>query len=278
MPTVGAATITSAASCHARLGQGNRSIRKVPPVSPTMQGNKRPRRSEMRPTTGLTADSRAAAVSQAAPITPAVTARASRRSGTSTAIVPNISPGTATSQTPAATRPSASAPMSSRGGDVPSGGAGGVLSAQPASNTATTATPQKVGAIPIAAPTIPTTGPASAPATAAPIVVPIISPRRSGGAALATHASAPAQEAAPATPWRKRAASSTTMEPANANATLDTVMSVSPSSTVARTPARAARYPPGMVPANGPARHAAASTPAPDFDRPNASSKWGRSG
>ena len=42
-------------------------------------------------------------------------------------------------------------------------------------------------------------------------------------------------------PWTKRAASSTTIESANANARLETTSSDRPSSTVARTPARAAR-------------------------------------
>jgi hypothetical protein len=104
-----------------------------------------------------------------------------------------------------------------------------------------TATPQNVGVIPTASASVPSAGPTSAPATAAPIVVPIISPRRSRGAALATHAIAPAHDAAPPMPWTKRAASSTAIEPAKANARLETASSARPRSTVARTPARAAR-------------------------------------
>ena len=124
---------------------------------------------------------------------------------------------------------------------MPSGSAGGVRSAHTPSSVPTTAMPQNVGVIPITSASVPIAGPASAPATAAPIVVPIISPRRSRGAALATQASAPAHDAAPPTPCTNRAASYTAIESANANARLERIISVRPSSTVARTPARAAR-------------------------------------
>ena len=124
---------------------------------------------------------------------------------------------------------------------MPSGAAGGVRSAQTASSVPTTATPQNVGAMPTASASVPTAGPASAPAMAAPMAVPIISPRRSRGAAPATQAMAPAHDAAPPMPWRKRAATSTANESANANARLESTISVSPRTTVARTPALAAR-------------------------------------
>ena len=155
--------------------------------------------------------------------------------------MPKTSPGTAISQIPPATRPSRSAASNSRVVGVPSGAAGGVRSAQIDSSTPTTATPQNTGAIPKASASAPSTGPTSDPAIAAPSAVPIISPRRSRGAAPATQASAPAHDAAPPMPWTKRAASSTAIESAKAKATLDTLISPSPSSTVARTPARAAR-------------------------------------
>ena len=241
IPIDGAASSTSAITCQDRSGHGKSSISTAPATSAIRHGYRRPRRSDTRPTTGLTPVSSAAAPSQAAPITAAPTPRSSSRSGASTPIVPNISPGTTISHIPAATRPSRSASSSSRGDDVPSGSAGGVRSAHSASAVPTTATPQNVGVIPTASARAPTAGPTSAPATAAPIVVPIISPRRSRGAALATQAIAPAHDAAPPMPCRKRAASRATIESANANPRLETTISPSPSSTVARTPARAAR-------------------------------------
>ena len=208
MPTVGAAITTSAISCQDCVGSVNRTVTIAPHDRPMMHGNSRPRRSDTRPTTGLTPDSSTAAASQVAPIAAAPTPSSSSRSGASTPIVPNSSPGTAISQMPPATRPSRSAASSSRGGDVPSGAAGGVASAQPISTQPKTATPQKTGAMPIASARVPIAGPASVPAIAAAIAVPIISPRRSRGAADATQAIAPAHEHAPPTPWTKRARSS----------------------------------------------------------------------
>ena len=114
-------------------------------------------------------------------------------------------------------------------------------SAATASTTPTTATPQNTGATPAASASVPSAGPTRAPTIAAPIAVPIISPRRSRVAAPATHASAPAQDAAPPMPWRKRAASSTTIESANANARLESTRIARPRTTVARTPTFAAR-------------------------------------
>ena len=150
-------------------------------------------------------------------------------------------PGTAISQMPKATRPSRSAPSSSRGLDVPSGAGGGIVSAHSASASPASAAPQNTGVTPSTSASAPTTGPSSAPPTAAAIVVPSISPRRSRGAAVATQAMAPAHDAAPPTPWAKRAMSSTRIESPKAKATLETLIRPSPSSTVARTPARAAR-------------------------------------
>ena len=124
----------------------------------------------------------------------------------------------------------------------------------------------------------PITGPSSAPAIAAPITEPIICPRFSRGAAPATQAIAPAQDAALPKPWTKRAMSSTRIEAANAIATLVSDISASPKSTVGLTPMRAAIQPPGRPPANVPSGYAAASRPAPVFDRPNSSVRSGSSG
>ncbi len=58
---------------------------------------------------------------------------------------------------------------------------------------------------------------------------------------------------APPTPWIKRAVSSTTMLPANANARLDKPSIESPSSSVGFTPQRVASHPDGSAPRNVPA-------------------------
>jgi hypothetical protein len=59
--------------------------------------------------------------------------------------------------------------------------------------------------------------------------------------------------AAPATPWTKRAMSSTAMLGANAKARLETIIPPSPSNTVLRTPNFAAIQPPGRAPTKVPA-------------------------
>jgi hypothetical protein len=65
---------------------------------------------------------------------------------------------------------------------------------------------------------------------------------------------------------------------ANANARHETVISPSPSTTVGRTPTRAASRPAGTEAASVPAAYEPASTPAPVFDRSNSSAYAGRSG
>jgi hypothetical protein len=134
-----------------------------------------------------------------------------------------------------------------------SGRAAGVRSVQAISARPTAPTPQNTGAWPARSAATPMTGPSSAPAIAAPIAEPIICPRCARGAAAAIQPIAPAHDAAPPTPCTKRATSSTTMLSPNAKATLETVISASPSSTVCLTPARAASQPPGSPPANVPA-------------------------
>ena len=76
----------------------------------------------------------------------------------------------------------------------------------------------------------------------------------------------------------KRARSSTRIVSANANATLAPVISARPISTVGRTPTLAAIQPPGRPPMNVPIGNAAASRPAPVFDRPYSSTRSGSSG
>ena len=142
----------------------------------------------------------------------------------------------------------------------------------------TTATPKNTGSCPSRPASAPSTGPNIAPATAAAMPVPISSPRRSRGAAPMSHASAPAHEAAPPSPWTNRAMSSTTMLEANANTTLAATIIPSPSSTVGRTPTRDAIQPPGSAPMNVPAGYAAARIPAAVFDRSYWSLSSGSSG
>ena len=111
---------------------------------------------------------------------------------------------------------------------------------------------QKTSSKPTRSAVTPITGPSSAPAIAAPIAEPIIWPRLSFGAAAASQAIAPAHEAAPPTPWTKRAASSTTMLLANAKTMLASTISARPANTVGRTPTRAAMKPPGSPPTKVP--------------------------
>ena len=156
-------------------------------------------------------------------------------------MVPKMSPGTAMSHIPPEMRLSRRAASSSRGVEVPSAAAGSMVSATAASAKPRMPMAEKVGSMPTPSARAPSAGPASAPAIAAPIVVPIISPRRSRGAALATQAIAPAQDAAPASPWTNRATSSITIESAKAKAKLERLMRTRPNSATARTPHFAAR-------------------------------------
>ena len=103
----------------------------------------------------------------------------------------------------------------------------------------------------------PRTGPKSAPPTAAAKAWPISAPRRPAGAAATSHASAPVQENALASPCAKRARSSCHAESASPNSTVVAATTVSPTSTVRFTPARAATIPLGIAPTNAPAGYAA---------------------
>ena len=105
------------------------------------------------------------------------------------------------------------------------------------------------------------TGPNSAPATAAASAVPVYWPRRSRGAV----------DQPPEYPGPRGGAADALDEARDVQhhyvvgegkATLDTTSRPSPSSTVGRTPTRAAIQPPGSAPTNVPAGYAAASTPA----------------
>jgi hypothetical protein len=166
--------------------------------------------------------------------------------------VPNSRPGIVTSSRPVRTRRSLSEPTSARSDPSPIGFAAGVRRVQTIRPTPITAIVQKTSSKPTRSAVTPITGPSSAPAIAAPIAEPISWPRFSFGAAAASQAIAPAQDAAPPTPWTKRATSSTTMLLANANTTLASTISARPAKTVGRTPTRAAMKPPGRPPTKVP--------------------------
>ena len=157
-----------------------------------------------------------------------------------------------TSARPVRTWPLRSATRRPRIDPSPSGVAAGVRSVQIIRPTPIAAIEQKTSSKPARSAATPITGPSSAPAIAAPIAEPISCPRFSRGAAPASHAIAPAHDAAPPMPWTKREMSSSTMSLTNATAMLESTISPSPNSTVGRTPMRAAMIPPGRPPTNVP--------------------------
>ncbi len=110
---------------------------------------------------------------------------------------------------PVRTWPLRSAPASPRSDPSPSGAAAGVRSVHTIRPTPISAIVQKTSSKPARSASTPITGPSSAPAIAAPIAEPISCPRFSRGAAPASQAIAPAQEAAPPMPWMNRDTSST---------------------------------------------------------------------
>ena len=167
--------------------------------------------------------------------------------------MPNISPTRITIHIPVAIRGSRRPASTLRIGVCGGGWVAGVSSAQTSRPPAATATAVKTISVPSPAAAAPSTGPSSAPTIAAPIAEPISSPRRSRGAAPISQPSAPAHDAAEPSPWTKRATSSTTMLLANANVIEDVISSVRPTTTVARTPSRAASQPPGSEPSSVPA-------------------------
>ena len=127
--------------------------------------------------------------------------------------------------------------------------------------------------------TPPSTGPSSAPTIAAPSAVPSSSPRRLRGAAPMSHARPPAQESALPSPCTKRASPSPQALSANAKPTLAAPMTSSPASAAGfGADPRGRRSRPGSAPASTPIAYDATRSPAPVFERPNSSTKSGRSG
>src|SRR4051794_4878134 len=278
IPMLGPVTSTIAISTASASGHGSSAIATPEAPTPIRHGSTRPWRSERRPKYGLIVASSAPAATNVAPMPAAEAPSSSSRSGASTSSVPNISPTRITIHMPVAIRgsrrPANTARIGVRGGVWVEG----VSSAQTSRPPATTPTLVNTSSVPIPAAAAPSTGPSSAPTIAAPIAEPITSPRRSRGAAPTSQPRAPAHEAAEPSPWTKRARSSTTMLSANANATEDAISRLSPTTTVARTPSRAASQPPGSEPSSVPAGYAAARSPAPVLVRPYSSANAGSSG
>ena len=197
--------------------------------------------------------STAAATRNTAPMAAPEAPRSSIRSGTRTSITPAKSAGIVNSQKPAITAGLRSVRSIARMPGLGSGSTPGIDHAQAASPTASTETALKTasGLSRVAAP--PSTGPSSTPTIAALSAAPISSPRRSTGAADTSHAMPAAHMHAPPIPWMKRAPSSSTMCPANANARLDSPSIASPAIRVGFTPQRIASQPAGSAPTNVPA-------------------------
>ena len=179
--------------------------------------------------------------------------RSSIRSGTSTSIAPNISDGTATKAVAIITGRVTIAAATSASVWRSGGGDSGVRQTSTPNPAEIARTAPKTASVPTSAARAPRAGPIRAPATAVPSAVPITEPRRSGGAVVISQVSAPDQISAPATPWQKRAASSSAISLPKPKATLESPSSARPASTVRRGPARLASNPAGSEASRVPA-------------------------
>jgi SpoIID/LytB domain protein len=168
--------------------------------------------------------------------------------------------------------------ISAESGCGRSGRSAGVNAAQAARPSEAAPTTTNVARTPACEATAPSTGPKSAPPVAAANAPPIVVPRRDAGVPATSQASAPVHENALASPWAKRAASSSHGVVAIPNRIVQVATHVSPTSTVGFTPTRDATTPLGSEPIRQPAGYAAASTPAPVLPRPSVSAKCGSSG
>ena len=221
-PITGEPMTISTPSVTASSGQGSRANVIAPPISPPSSGAIGPRRSLKRPASGRDdrlerrahqPDRADRGRRRAELVQPQ---RPEHRQG------PEQQPGHGDQQQPGAhlpvaqraRQPAQRAVAQRRGGGRPP-------ASRPSGRRRSAAIEQNTSSKPARSAATPITGPSSAPAIAAPIAEPIICPRFSRGAAPASQAIAPAQDAAPPTPWTKRAMSSTRIEPANATATLE---------------------------------------------------------
>jgi len=234
VPKEGMPTISTGMSTHADASVGASRLIATAPVSEYLTGTMAPRRSAARPATGDNAASSPADARNVPAMTSPVTPRFAIRSGASTSSTPNARPASIVSHSPMPSRRSAIAVKASRSPWGTASRGAGTANATAISSPPATAALANAGPVPISSAIAPTTGPNSAPPTAAPMAVPIISPRRSGGASVASQARPPAQVHAPPSPCANRAQSRTAATEAHPKTSVDAPMSASPSKTVFR--------------------------------------------
>ena len=229
MPTISTGTRT-----HAEASVGASRLIATAPASEHLIGTMAPRRSAARPAIGDRAASTAADARNVPAMTRAATPRFAIRSGASTSSTPNARPASIVSHSPTISRRSTSAVNASRSPCGTASRGAGTANAAAISTPAATAALANAGPVPTSSAIAPTTGPNSAPPTAAPMAVPIISPRRSGGASVASHAMPAAQVHAPPSPCTNRAESRIVAVEAHPKTSVEAAMSASPSRTVLR--------------------------------------------
>ena len=234
VPKEGMPTISTGTSTHADARVGASKLTATAPVSEHLIGTMAPRRSAARPATGDKAASNPAEARNVPAMTRAVTPRCAIRSGASTSSTPNARPASMVSHSPTPSRRSRTAVKASRSPCGTASRGAGTANAAAIRTPAATAALANAGPVPTSSAIAPTTGPNSAPPTAAPMAVPISSPRRSGGASVASQAIPPAQVHAPPSPWTNRAESRTVAAEAHPKTSVDTPMRASPSRTVPR--------------------------------------------
>ena len=205
VPKHGMPRISAGMSAHADASVGASRLIATAPVSEHLIGTMGPSRSAARPATGDSAASTPAAARNVPAMIRAVTPRFASRSGASTSSTPNARPASIVSHSPMPSRRSPIAVNASRSPCGTASRGAGTANAAAISSPPATAALANAGPVPTTSAIAPTTGPNSAPPTAAPMAVPIISPRRSGGASVASQAMPPAQVHAPPTPCTNRA-------------------------------------------------------------------------
>ncbi len=234
VPKKGMPRMSAGMSRRADASVGASRLIATAPASEQTIGTMTPRRSAVRPATGDSIASNAPEPRNVPAMSRAVTPRLASRSGASTSSTPKARPASIVSHSPKASRRSPTARNASRSPCGTASRGACTPSATTISTPPATAALANVGPVPISSAIAPTTGPNSAPLTPAPMAVPIISPRRPGGASVASQAMPPAQVHAPPTPCTNRAESRTVAAEAHPKTRVETPMSASPSRTVLR--------------------------------------------
>ncbi len=234
VPNEGMPAISTGTSTQADARVGASRLMATAPTSEHLIGTRAPRRSAARPATGDRAVSTPAEARNVAAMTRAVTPRCAIRSGASTSSTPNARPASMVSHRPAASRRSRTAVKAARSPCGTDSRGAGTANATAISTPPATAALANAGPVPTSSAIAPSTGPSSAPPTAAPMAVPISSPRRSGGASVASQAIPAAQVHAPPRPWTNRAESRIAAAEAQPKTSVDTPIRASPSRTVRR--------------------------------------------